>query len=170
MRNTLVAGFAILVCLACSSEEETTRMQQDVEALERRVARLEAAAAASAAATSEPTPSPTAVTADALSRPQPQLGITRKAPVEVVSLAFRTTETTPQGTLFEWQLTARNTTPRPQAFGVKIEWQDGRGSTLDSDESRNLSIGGGAQQTFTGEDVIENPVASRIRKSVARIE
>lgn len=89
---------------------------------------------------------------------------------EIVSVASRPGESNSSWTRFAWKLTMRNKSSYPQKFDATIEFRDGEGFPVDSDNEYNLVIPAGAQETFTGEKLINASQVGRIATTAAKVK
>jgi hypothetical protein len=113
--------------------------------------------------TTQPTvPSPTAPAA-----PQPA---TTGDDWEIVSVASRPGESNSSWTRFAWKLTIRNRSAYPQKFDATIEFRDGDGFSVDSDNEYDLVVPAGTQETFTGEKLINASQVGRIATTAAKVK
>lgn len=99
--------------------------------------------------------------------PQP---ITTGDDWEIVSVASRPGESNSSWTRFAWKLTIRNKGGYAQKFDATIEFRDDDGFPVDSDNEYNLVVPAGAQETFTGEKLIDASQVGRIATTAAKVK
>jgi hypothetical protein len=115
-----------------------------------------------------PTTQPTVPSPSAPAAPQP--ATTRDDDWEIVSVASRPGESNSSWTRFAWKLTIRNKSAYPQKFDATIEFRDGDGFPVDSDNEYNLVVPAGGQETFTGEKLINANQVGRIATTAAKVK
>lgn len=89
---------------------------------------------------------------------------------EVVSVASRPGESNSSWTRFAWKLTILNKGAYPQKFDATIEFRDSDGFPVDSDNEYNLVVPAGAQETFTGEKLVNASQVARIATTAAKVK
>jgi hypothetical protein len=89
---------------------------------------------------------------------------------EVVSVASRPGESNSSWTRFSWKLTILNRTAFPQTFDALVEFRDADGFPVDSDSDYNLVVPAGAQETFTGEKLVNASQVGRIATTAAKVK
>lgn len=88
---------------------------------------------------------------------------------EVVSVASRPGESNSSWTKFAWKLTIRNGSQYSQKFDATVEFRDSDGFPVDSARAYDLVVPAGAQETFTGEKLIDASQVSRISTTAAKV-
>jgi hypothetical protein len=88
---------------------------------------------------------------------------------EVTSVASRPGESNRTWTRFAWKLSVANRSPSPQRFEAEIEFRDSDGFPVDTDRAYNLVVSANAEETFTGEKLIDASQVSRVSKTAAKV-
>jgi hypothetical protein len=88
---------------------------------------------------------------------------------EIVSVDSRVTESNSSWWKYAWKLTIRNRGTQPIGLDATIEFQDGDGFVVDSDNEYGLVVGAGAEQTFTGFDLVDSSVAANVKRTNAKV-
>jgi hypothetical protein len=89
---------------------------------------------------------------------------------EVVSVASRPGESNSSWTRFSWKLTILNKSAYPQKFDATIEFRDADGFPVDSDNEYNIVVAARAQETFTGDTLINASQVARIASTAAKVK
>ncbi|MHB8797139.1 MAG: hypothetical protein ACYDBY_01630 [Thermoanaerobaculia bacterium] len=87
----------------------------------------------------------------------------------IVEVDSRVTETNDTWWRYAWKLTLRNDAASDLAFDATIEFQDGDGFVIDSDQEHGLLVPAGSEKTFTGYDLVSMPGASRVARTNAKV-
>jgi hypothetical protein len=89
---------------------------------------------------------------------------------EIVSIASRPGESNNSWTRFAWKLTLRNKSTTRQGFDVTIEFRDTDGFPVDSARAYDLVVPANAEETFTGEKLINASEVGRVRSTAAKVK
>jgi hypothetical protein len=89
---------------------------------------------------------------------------------EIVSVASRPGESNSSWTKFAWKLTIRNRGQYSQKFDATVEFRDSDGFPVDSARVYDLVVPANAQETFTGEKLIDASQVSRISTTAAKVK
>lgn len=107
--------------------------------------------------------------AQAQEEPQPTPRRIPQAPVEIVSLDARVTESNDSWDKYAWQLVLRSRSDEPLVCTAVIKFLDDAGFIVDQDTARGLSLNPHAQETFTGYQLISQPAAKSVRSTKAEV-
>jgi hypothetical protein len=88
---------------------------------------------------------------------------------EITSVAARPGESNRSWTRFAWKLSIANRSHSPQRFEAEIEFRDSDGFPVDTARAYDLVVPASAEETFTGEKLIEASQVSRVTKTVAKV-
>jgi hypothetical protein len=88
---------------------------------------------------------------------------------EITSVASRLGESNRSWTRFAWKLSIANRSPSPQRFEAEIEFRDSDGFPVDTDRAFDLVVSAGAEETFTGEKLVDASQVSRVNRTVAKV-
>lgn len=84
------------------------------------------------------------------------------APLEVVSIDSRVTETNDMWAKHAYLLKVKNNTARDRTFRATIQWTDAEGFMLNKKIERNLEVFANSERTFNGDDLIMFPAAGNV--------
>ena len=87
----------------------------------------------------------------------------------IVQVDSRVTESNDTWWRYAWKLTLRNDDSSDLAFDATIEFQDGEGFVIDSDQEHGLLVPAGSEKTFTGYALVSMPGASRVARTNAKV-
>ena len=87
----------------------------------------------------------------------------------IVQVDSRVTESNDTWWRYAWRLTLRNDDSSDLAFDATIEFQDGEGFVIDSDQEHGLLVPAGSEKTFTGYALVSMPGASRVARTNAKV-
>ena len=89
---------------------------------------------------------------------------------EVTSVESRPGESNSSWTRFSWKLTIFNKSAYPQKFDATIEFRDADGFIVDSDNEYDIVVAARAQETFTGDTLINASQVARIASTAAKVK
>ncbi len=151
---------AMALTTLATSQQTMSMLQQRRLALRFGLPQYIGFAGSAATTTAAATPSPSPATPPAPARPQP---------FEIVSVDSRITESNSTWSRFAWKLTLRNTDTQPHSFDATIEFQDADGFVVDEDDERGMAVPAGAEEVFTGFELIDAAVVSKVNRTNAKV-
>ena len=82
--------------------------------------------------------------------------------LELVSSSFDVTETNSMWWRYSWKITLRNNSNRVVTASAKLQWLNGSGYEVDTDNEYNIIITANSSETITGSSLILLPQANTI--------